>query len=122
VPVNLDNVQRLPLEGGGTGGAFQTFDTVLNGTSFTIDTYWNTRDAAWYMNLRDVNGDLIFSGIKIVIGVALGRRVTDPRMPGVFLASDLAATTPNTQRDATYDDLGSRVVVDFYPFAEFFAS
>lgn len=118
--INFDNVQRLPLVGG-AGGAFQEFDTVLDGVSYTVQHYWNTRDEAWYLNLLDVNGDPIFSGIKIVLGVALGRRVTDPRMPGVFAARDLAATTLNDQRDATFDDLGSRVVVDFYPLSEWFA-
>ncbi len=112
--INFDNVQELPFTG---GSAFQEFDTVLAGTVFTIRQRWNTRDAAWYLDLFDVNASPIFSGIKVVLGVALGRRVTDARMPGVFLAEDLSGEN----RDATFDDIGTRVRVYFYPFAEWFA-
>lgn len=114
---DLTRAQRIPFEG---GVAFQEFDTVLDGKSYTIQAYWNTRDAAWYFNLRDASNVIIFAGIKIVLGVALGRRVTDSRMPGVFIASDLAAAKPEDERDAGYDDFGTRVVVDFYPFDVFF--
>jgi hypothetical protein len=119
--INFDNVQRLPLEPGNVGGAFQEFPTVLDGTEFIVRARWNTRDAAWYLSLFDAADDPIFQGIKIVQGVALGRRVTDERMPGVFLASDLNDPDGTGGVDAGYDDLGERVVVDFYPFAEWFA-
>ena len=115
--VDLDRLQLIPFEG---GLAFQEFDTVLDGTPFTIRQRWNTRDAAWIMDLLDVNGNPIFVGAKIVLGVALGRRVTDPRLPGFFLAVDLAAKTPNEERDATFDDIGTRVAVYFYPFDAWF--
>lgn len=118
MPINFDNVQQLPLVG---SLAFQEFDTVLDGTVFTVRQRWNTRDAAWYLDLLDANSDPIFQGVKVVLGVALGRRVTDPRMPGVFVARDLAAKTLNEQRDATFDDIGTRVVVHFYPLSEWFA-
>lgn len=112
--VNFDNVQQLPLVG---KLAFQEFDTVLAGTVYTIRQRWNTRDAAWYLDLFDADQSPIFSGIKIVLGVALGRRVTDPRMPGVFIADDISGS----ETDATFDDIGTRVVVYFYPFSEWFA-
>jgi hypothetical protein len=118
--INFDNVQRLPLEPGNVGGAFQEFPTVLDGSEFIVRVRWNTRDAAWYLSLFDVADDPIFQGIKIVLGVALGRRVTDERMPGVFLAADLNSPDGTDRRDAGFDDLGERVVVDFYPFTEFF--
>ncbi len=119
MPVNFDNVQELPL----VGGQFDTeFDTVLAGATFTIRQRWNTRDAAWYLDLYDVNRDPIFQGIKVVIGTGLGRRVADPRMPGVFVAADLETVTAGVSRDATFDDLGTRVRVYFYPFSEWFAS
>lgn len=121
---DLNNVQQLPLVG---GLAFQTFDTVLSNTAFTVNVRWNASDdnrvGAWRMDLLDADGSRIFSGIKIVLGIALGRRCTDPRMPpGVFWAVDLAAAQAGTKRDATLDDLGTRVVVYYYPFDEWFAA
>src|ERR1043166_1058763 len=99
--INFDTAQELPLEG---GLAFQQFDTVLGDQTFTIKQRWNTRDAAWYLDLIDASGLPIFSGIKLVLGIALGRRVTDPRMPGVFIAADFEGTDTNPSRDATFDD------------------
>lgn len=113
--VNFDNVQQLPLVG---GLAFQSFGTTLLATNYIINLRWNTRDAAWYFDLLDQNESPIVSGIKIVLGVELGRRTTDQRMPkGVFWAADLSGQGV----DATFDDLGERVVVYFYPFQEWFA-
>ncbi len=112
-----NNVQLLPLVPSIT---FQEFDTTLDGTPFTVRVRWNTRDAAWYLSLFDASNDPIIQGIKIVLGVPLGRRTTDPRMPGVFLAADLAPVGGD-EHDATFDDFGTRVVVHFYPFTEWFA-
>lgn len=112
--MDLNNVQQLPLEG---GQAFQTFGTTLLSTNYIVNLRWNTRDAAWYFDLLDQNEAPIVSGIKILLGVELGRRTTDQRMPkGVFWAADLSGQG----LDATFFDLGSRVVVYFIPFTEWF--
>lgn len=113
--VNLDAVQQLPFQG---GLAFQTFGTTLLSTNYVINQRWNTRDGAWYFDLLDQDESVIVAGIKIVLGVELGRRTTDSRMPkGIFWAADLSGEG----RDATLDDLGTRVVVYFYPFSEWFS-
>lgn len=114
--VNLDNVAQLPLVG---SEAFQRFGTTLLGTFYLFDFRWNTRDGAWYFDLLDEFESPIVSGVKVVLGVELGRRTTDQRMPkGVFWAADLSAQG----LDATLDDLGTRVVIYFYPFTEWFAT
>ncbi len=110
-----DNIQQLPFE---SGPAFQKFATAIDGNTFVINLRWNGRDAAWYFDLADADESPIVSGIKIVQGMLLGRRCTDPRFPrGVFWAVDLT----NQKIDATFDDLGTRVVVYFYPIAEWLA-
>ena len=84
--------------------------TVLDDTEFTFDVYWNGRDEAWYFDLSDADG-IIRSGIKIMLGSFLGRRSVDPRYPnGTLVASDLS----NEGVDATFQDIGVRVVVFFY--------
>lgn len=111
---SINNVQQLPFVG---SVAFQEFGTALAGIPYIFRLRWNTRDAAWYFDLFDANRSPIVSGIKIVLGVELGRRTTDARMPpGVLWASDLS----NQGLDATFDDLGTRVIVYFFPFDEWF--
>jgi len=90
-------------------------NTVLEGTEFIFDVRWNGRDSAWYMDLLDVDGDLIRAGMKIALGSPMGIRVADARFPdGLFSPSDLS----NSGVDAGFDDLGVRVVVFFFTNAE----
>lgn len=94
---------------------FYRFGTALDGIQFIFDVRWNGRDGAWYMDISTEDDILIAAGIKIVLGVLLGYRSVDPAFPrGGIIASDLS----NTGRDATLDDLGTRVAVYFFPFAE----
>lgn len=91
------------------------FATVLDGVPYIIGVRWNARDAAWYMDLFAADASPICHGIKIVLGALLGRRTMDPRYPGGTLT---AVDLSGKDADATLDDLGVRVVVYFYTFAE----
>lgn len=89
--------------------------TVLDESEYIFDVRWNERDSGWYFDLYDAEGDIIRAGIKIMLGAFLGGRCADPRYPaGTFIASDLS----NSGRDATYYDLGVRVVLFFYSASE----
>lgn len=80
----------------------------LDGASYVVEVRWNDRDSAWYMTLRDEEGSPIWAGRKVVLGIPLGFRRRDSRRPtGGFFVQDLS----NTDRDATLDDLGVRVIV-----------
>lgn len=114
MPVDLTQIQQLPLK---PSIPFQKFSMTIDGATFVVNLRWNTRDGAWYFDLLDQGEDPIVSGVKLVLGVALGRHSSDARMPrGAFMASDLL----NSGKDATLDDLGTRVLVYFYPFAQWF--
>ena len=94
---------------------FYRVSTVLDERDYIFDVRWNARDSGWYFDLYDADGDLIRAGIKIMMSAFLGARSADPRYPaGTFIASDLS----NEGRDATYLDLGVRVVVLFYTVEE----
>lgn len=91
------------------------FSTTLDGTLYAFDVHWNGRANAWYIAVSDQFGNLIATGIKIVIGVVLGDTCTDPRFPaGALLAFD----TANTLQDAGSNDLGTRVIVLYFSAAE----
>ncbi len=102
--------------------------TALDGTQFIFDVRWNSRAdidpvtgaavGAWFFDLRAEDEVMIVSGIKVVLGTLLGGRSTDPRFPnGILWAVD----TSDHNREATLDDLGTRVVIYFTPFDDFAA-
>lgn len=87
---------------------FYGFSTVLDGITVEFNVRWNARDEAWYFDLFDEDGAPIAHGIKIVLGAYLGRRVNHSIFRlGVLVAID----TSGERRDATLDDLGTRVIV-----------
>lgn len=87
----------------------------LGERQYLLDIRWNTRDEAWYLTVLSEEGDVIRSGLKLVLGALVGVRVRDPDFPdGVFVVSDLS----NTGLDAGLDDMGARVAVHFYTRAE----
>lgn len=89
--------------------------TTLGGTNVVLDLRWNARDAAWYMDMSTEDEVMIRAGMKIVLGAMLGGRVTSALFPpGQLLAVDLTGSGT----EATLDDLGVRVQVLFFTYAE----
>lgn len=83
--------------------------------TYVIDVHWNARDEAWYMDLLASDETPIRHGLKIVLGALIGGRCVDERFPaGCFMAVDLSGEG----REATLDDIGTRVVLYFYTAAE----
>ncbi len=92
--------------------AFYRIGTTLDQTQYLIDVHWNGREQAWYMDLLDQDANMIRAGIKIVLGALLGVRCAAPEFPnGAFIATD----TTNSGVDATFTDLGTRVIVRYFP-------
>lgn len=84
------------------------FRTTLNDTQYSFDVRWNSRDQAWYFDMFDREGVSIVLGAKIVLGTYLGRRSTHD----FFATNILVAVDESGQnRDAGFDDLGTRVNV-----------
>ena len=84
----------------------------LEGVVYTFRLRWNVRSGAWFLDLRDANDEVLFAGRKLVVDWVLsGWRDTDPRLPpGRLLAYD----TSGQQTDPTLDDLGTRVVLEYW--------
>lgn len=86
------------------------FGTTIESTAYLFDVRWNTLDAAWYFDVLEADETPIATGLKIVLGVFIGRTSTHELFSdGAFLAFDQSGA----ERDATYDDLGTRVVVKY---------
>lgn len=88
------------------------FSTTITDVTYIFDVRWNSRDVAWYMDVYEANLTPIIYGIKIVLGVYLGR-CSRHRLfrQGVMVAVD----TTSQGREATFDDLGTRVEVKYIP-------
>jgi hypothetical protein len=67
--------------------------TQLEGFEYLLQFMWNDQDLGWYMNLGDQDGNQIASGVRLVCGVSLFRKFTDPRLPpGVFTVENFSGT------------------------------
>ena len=92
-----------------------TFSTTLDGQQVIFGVRWNGRDGAWYLSCYDSDETPIFEGVRIVLGSFLGRRATYKfRLPGRIVAVDLS----NSGKEASIDDLGTRVVLYYYADGE----
>lgn len=94
------------------------FDCVIEGDTYLFEVHWNEHDQAWYFNLLQDDGTPILEGAKITTGSYIGRYSTHKLFQrGVIAAID----TAGGYRGPTYDDLGTRVEVRFYPVEDLVA-
>lgn len=108
----MAQLQEIPLSP--SIGHYQ-FSTQIMGEDYTFEVRWNARDAAWYFDLFDAAGRVIRRGFKIALGAYIGRLVRHPLFlrDGMFFAYDAS----QQHREATFDDIGSRVILYFMPHA-----
>lgn len=98
----------------------------LDNIDYLFDVRWNSRDnvdpvtgearGAYYFDLREADETIIEIGIKVVLGVRLGRTSTHPFFDvHVLQPIDLSGQG----KDAGYDELGTRVQVLHMKLSEF---
>lgn len=105
----------IPFE---SGTAAYSFETPIDGVPYRFDVRWNTRSEAWHFDLYEQDGTPIAHGLKIVLGAFIGRRIQHRLFrTGVMVARD----DSGQGRDATIDDLGTRVLVRWIPITEWFS-
>lgn len=88
--------------------------TALGDVVYVFDVFWNRRDECWYLDAYEEDGvTAIFHGAKIVLGAHIGRvhRHALVRAAALIAIDTAALGEPSKMRDATFDDLGSRVLV-----------
>lgn len=110
--------QRLPLWPRNDAPSFVFGTTLGEGEEqrqYRFAFHWNARagedgGAGWFMDVLESDDTPIRMGIRVVLGARLGRRVADSRFPpGELIARDLSGAG----KEATLDDLGIRVVIDY---------
>jgi len=89
--------------------------TALDGVQYLFSIRWNGREGVWHMDILTEDAAVILSGVAIVLGMAIAWRSVDARRPpGVFTVRDLS----RQGLDAGFDDLGERVVVQYWSPSE----
>ncbi len=88
----------------------------LGGVRYFFDVRWNSQDKAWYFDLLVEDLTPIAIGLKVVLGVNLGRRSANPFFKNRVLR---VVDTSGTGFDAGYDDLGARIVLLHIDLSEF---
>lgn len=106
---------------------FYDFSTTINNTEYRFDVRWNGRDdrgrGAWYFDVSATDGTKIVEGVKVALGVMLGRWVNHPLFrEGIIVAVD----TADGGRGPGFDELGitaegvqQRVQVLHFPLDEY---
>lgn len=90
------------------GREWYEFRITLDGVKYTVELRWNARSNRWTFSLRTRDGEPLLVGRRVVVGMPLLMRGTDPRMPpGDIIAVDQAGLDADPGRD----DLGSRVLL-----------
>ena len=88
----------------------------LSGREYRLEFKWSVREASWYIRIYTDTDDHLYSA-KLVVGVPLGHRSVDPRMPpGYLLATDSTGRDlePTWSEETQKGDLGRRVVLQYF--------
>jgi len=97
----------LPVISGGDPTEYR-FQVDLDETTYELYFTWNDRAGVWYMDLLDVDGNYIRSGIKVVTGTPLLARISASDKP---IGDIIAIDQEGEDFDAGLEDLGDRVVL-----------
>lgn len=107
----------IPCAPGGV--AFWQQRTALDGVDYLMTFRWSQREGVWSLDIADLDGVAIVSGLVLVVGVSLLRGVVDTRRPAGELV--VVDTSGASDRDPGFDDLGApgaRFVLAYFTAAE----
>lgn len=112
--------EEIPLDQRNGSPLFR-LPTSLGDDPVILDFRWNSsangRRGCWYMDVLDQDAKPIAQGVKLLLGVNLCRTYTHE-----IIARNLLrlVDTSRQGREATLDDLGTRVVLLNFPLSELF--
>lgn len=87
------------------------FITVIDQVQYIFKVRWNSRVKAWYFDVQEADGTPIVQGVKIVLGVVLGRWSNHSLfLQGAFFAR----SHEQVHADPTFDNLGTAVEVWYF--------
>lgn len=99
----------IPISGAADGPFYFTVD--LSGTMYQLAFDFNDRDSAWYMTIRDTAGNMLRSGIRVVVNYDLLKRWVGTTVPAGELAVFDRREVPV---DPTEDGLGLDALLTYH--------
>jgi hypothetical protein len=92
------------------------FELDIDDVSYGFALHWNDRAEAWFMTLKDSDGNVIVGSKRLVLDTPLYTKYSDSRL---FTDGDiLCLDNSNTGQEMAFEDLGNRVGVVFLTFEE----
>lgn len=83
-----------------------SYDVILNGEKFRLETIYNKRGEFWTLNIKDKAGSMLVSGLKMIADwpLSISKDYT-PNLPrGTFILYDISGLSA----EAGQNDLGDR--------------
>lgn len=92
------------------------FTAILRDTEYNFRVRWNSREDAWFFDIKEPDLTPIATGIKIVLGAYFAREITHP----LFRDGAMVCRVPHgdDRREPGFDDMGGRVQVWYFTRAE----
>ena len=93
-----------------------TFSCVLRDVEYQFRVRWNSREDAFFFDIREPDLTRIATGIKLVLGAYFAREITHP----LFRDGAMVCRVPHgdDRREPGFDDTGTRVQVWYFTRAE----
>lgn len=100
----------IPTSSGAEAFPNYQLEAELDGVSFRMDLYFNSRQQTWFLNLRDANGVMLRAGIAVVSGFPLLQRMVQQTRPeGTLMAVPVSGEIDA----ATLEQLGLDVLMTY---------
>jgi hypothetical protein len=98
----MTTLYTIPIKDAASGPFY--FTTELNGVNFQLALHFNPRDGGWYLDISDLAGNPLRSGIRIAVNIDVLRRwMAEGKPTGKLGVLDLRPTPT----DPTLDGLGN---------------
>ncbi len=104
--------ESIPFE---SGVPHQELEVTLAGVPNLVEARWNDQDRSFYLSVYEIDGTPIAVGLKVVLGVLLGRKSTHKFFKGRAL---FAVDNANTGEECRLDDLGGRITIIYLTEAD----
>lgn len=92
------------------------YETVVDNVIYLLEFRWNSRYQFWVVDFKDIDGNDLVRGIKLIINYELIRLFARENMPkGALVVADL---TGKLER-VTFEDVGTNLQLVYIPRTEF---
>ena len=97
---------QIPIEDAANLGNFY-FTVDMDGVDYTLDFHFNDREGFWYMDVLDIDGNIVRAGLKVVINFPLLLRWAGTDRPD----GELLCLNTYSDDEPGLEDLGTNAIM-----------